>query len=511
MSASGQSLLALGTRAVGAGRSESGDSAPKLWWGWGGSLSTCPLVCERPWLPAGGVAVGGAAGAPAGSWEPRPLLRVPSMPGPLQVFFGNVDASGIKENAFDPPVIARFLRLQPSHFSVRSTLRMELLGCELNRERAGGVAAGGLREADESHGSDNPGSEVHPHQHVRERVLALQQPRWQALDLLSSEPPSQDRQPEQPMPGSRGQHECQRGMKHSLFKSSLLLLYLTLLISCYPYLESAVYSPPVSFIEAVKKKAVHKALLRRILALKQDGYVFGISHKYGPVRDRLRNRRSLRMFSLTDLWTNILELFPRAAVYAMVLNSCPSYVVAGATATTTMGPKGFSCETEATKKAAEGSRASPRSTSAPPRAWVHGTGWASSQRSPERMDMPEHSPPHPLAPWFPVRTPSFSRRPPTSGKASELRKKPHSRNNLVLCSSLVPPSPPDGSNALRVRHGQARGYSQHMHTQSPSYLAGSSIFMYKCRATACPAGDSQRHVERTLGPREDLTSAAYQL
>ncbi|KAM8966171.1 coagulation factor VIII-like [Sarcophilus harrisii] len=54
------------------------------------------------------------------------------MPGPLQVFFGNVDASGIKENAFDPPVIARFLRLQPSHFSVRSTLRMELLGCELN-------------------------------------------------------------------------------------------------------------------------------------------------------------------------------------------------------------------------------------------------------------------------------------------------------------------------------------------------------------------------------------------
>ncbi|KAM8964852.1 coagulation factor VIII-like isoform 1-T1 [Sarcophilus harrisii] len=52
--------------------------------------------------------------------------------GTMMVFFGNVDASGIKENAFDPPVIARFLRLQPSHFSVRSTLRMELLGCELN-------------------------------------------------------------------------------------------------------------------------------------------------------------------------------------------------------------------------------------------------------------------------------------------------------------------------------------------------------------------------------------------
>ncbi|XP_031800583.1 coagulation factor VIII-like [Sarcophilus harrisii] len=133
MSASGQSLLALGTRAVGAGRSESGDSAPKLGWGWGGSLSTCPLVCERPWLPAGGVAVGGAAGAPAGSWEPRPLLRVPSMPGPLQVFFGNVDASGIKENAFDPPVIARFLRTCPALSLQRAdALRVKLLGCEAN-------------------------------------------------------------------------------------------------------------------------------------------------------------------------------------------------------------------------------------------------------------------------------------------------------------------------------------------------------------------------------------------
>ncbi|XP_051824853.1 coagulation factor VIII isoform X2 [Antechinus flavipes] len=52
--------------------------------------------------------------------------------GTMMVFFGNVDASGIKENAFEPPIIAQFLRLLPSHFSVRSTLRMELLGCELN-------------------------------------------------------------------------------------------------------------------------------------------------------------------------------------------------------------------------------------------------------------------------------------------------------------------------------------------------------------------------------------------
>ncbi|XP_072482670.1 coagulation factor VIII isoform X2 [Notamacropus eugenii] len=49
-----------------------------------------------------------------------------------EVFFGNVDASGIKDNVFDPPIISQYIRLQPSHFSVRSTLRMELIGCELD-------------------------------------------------------------------------------------------------------------------------------------------------------------------------------------------------------------------------------------------------------------------------------------------------------------------------------------------------------------------------------------------
>ncbi|XP_074064307.1 coagulation factor VIII isoform X2 [Macrotis lagotis] len=52
--------------------------------------------------------------------------------GTMMVFFGNVDASGIKENVFDPPLLAQYIRLQPSYFSVRSTLRMELLGCPLD-------------------------------------------------------------------------------------------------------------------------------------------------------------------------------------------------------------------------------------------------------------------------------------------------------------------------------------------------------------------------------------------
>ncbi|XP_035872236.1 coagulation factor VIII [Phyllostomus discolor] len=52
--------------------------------------------------------------------------------GTLMVFFGNVDSSGIKHNIFNPPIIARYIRLHPTHYSLRSTLRMELMGCDLN-------------------------------------------------------------------------------------------------------------------------------------------------------------------------------------------------------------------------------------------------------------------------------------------------------------------------------------------------------------------------------------------
>lgn len=52
--------------------------------------------------------------------------------GTLMVFFGNVDSSGIKHNVFNPPIIARYIRLHPTHYSIRSTLRMELMGCDLN-------------------------------------------------------------------------------------------------------------------------------------------------------------------------------------------------------------------------------------------------------------------------------------------------------------------------------------------------------------------------------------------
>ncbi|XP_062358841.1 coagulation factor VIII isoform X1 [Cinclus cinclus] len=48
------------------------------------------------------------------------------------LFFGNVDATGVKENQFNPPVVARYIRIHPTHYNIRATLRMELLGCDLN-------------------------------------------------------------------------------------------------------------------------------------------------------------------------------------------------------------------------------------------------------------------------------------------------------------------------------------------------------------------------------------------
>uniref|UniRef100_A0A803YPX8 ferroxidase n=1 Tax=Meleagris gallopavo TaxID=9103 RepID=A0A803YPX8_MELGA len=48
------------------------------------------------------------------------------------MFFANVDATTVKENRFNPPIIARYIRISPTHYSIRTTLRMELIGCDLN-------------------------------------------------------------------------------------------------------------------------------------------------------------------------------------------------------------------------------------------------------------------------------------------------------------------------------------------------------------------------------------------
>ncbi|XP_026502805.1 coagulation factor V-like, partial [Terrapene carolina triunguis] len=51
--------------------------------------------------------------------------------GGQKLFEGNSDAHGIKDNHIDPPIIARYIRVYPSDSYNRPTLRMELLGCEV--------------------------------------------------------------------------------------------------------------------------------------------------------------------------------------------------------------------------------------------------------------------------------------------------------------------------------------------------------------------------------------------
>ncbi|KAM5237485.1 coagulation factor V [Ctenodactylus gundi] len=50
----------------------------------------------------------------------------------VMYFDGNSDASTIKENRFDPPIVARYIRVSPTQSYNRPTLRMELQGCEVN-------------------------------------------------------------------------------------------------------------------------------------------------------------------------------------------------------------------------------------------------------------------------------------------------------------------------------------------------------------------------------------------
>nr|XP_051714337.1 coagulation factor V isoform X2 [Oryctolagus cuniculus] len=50
----------------------------------------------------------------------------------VMYFNGNSDASTTKENLFDPPIVARYIRISPIRSYNRPALRMELLGCEVN-------------------------------------------------------------------------------------------------------------------------------------------------------------------------------------------------------------------------------------------------------------------------------------------------------------------------------------------------------------------------------------------
>ncbi|KAM6943068.1 lactadherin-like isoform 2-T2 [Xenentodon cancila] len=49
-----------------------------------------------------------------------------------KVFVGNTDNDGTKTNLFDPPIVAQYIRIIPVVCRRACTLRMELVGCELN-------------------------------------------------------------------------------------------------------------------------------------------------------------------------------------------------------------------------------------------------------------------------------------------------------------------------------------------------------------------------------------------
>uniref|UniRef100_A0A8C7IAM4 Coagulation factor VIII, procoagulant component n=1 Tax=Oncorhynchus kisutch TaxID=8019 RepID=A0A8C7IAM4_ONCKI len=51
---------------------------------------------------------------------------------PTYIFNGNLDGSKVKENYLSPPILGRYIRLQPVTIQRNPALRMELLGCDVN-------------------------------------------------------------------------------------------------------------------------------------------------------------------------------------------------------------------------------------------------------------------------------------------------------------------------------------------------------------------------------------------
>lgn len=49
-----------------------------------------------------------------------------------QVFVGNSDNDSTKTNLFEPTIVAQYIRIIPVVCRRACTLRMELVGCELN-------------------------------------------------------------------------------------------------------------------------------------------------------------------------------------------------------------------------------------------------------------------------------------------------------------------------------------------------------------------------------------------
>lgn len=51
-----------------------------------------------------------------------------------QLFKGNDDGDQVKHNVFDVPIIAQWVRINPTRWKDRISLRVELYGCDYNAE-----------------------------------------------------------------------------------------------------------------------------------------------------------------------------------------------------------------------------------------------------------------------------------------------------------------------------------------------------------------------------------------
>lgn len=47
---------------------------------------------------------------------------------------GNMDSSTVKDHRLSPPIVARYVKIQPIGVYRHPALRLELLGCDLNSE-----------------------------------------------------------------------------------------------------------------------------------------------------------------------------------------------------------------------------------------------------------------------------------------------------------------------------------------------------------------------------------------
>jgi hypothetical protein len=52
----------------------------------------------------------------------------------MQLFKGNRDGDGIHYNEFETPIIAQFIRINPTRWGERISMRVELYGCDYGKK-----------------------------------------------------------------------------------------------------------------------------------------------------------------------------------------------------------------------------------------------------------------------------------------------------------------------------------------------------------------------------------------